>query len=67
MRVCEESLGRAMIAFFNEIKIPKPDYWPVEWDKLWLQRRATPAFLAALKEIEDVQLCTGFDIDHVIL
>lgn len=65
MLVCEEVLGRAIVTFFKEAKIPRPFDWSEEWDRLWLQFKAVPAFLAALKEIEDVQLCEDFDASCV--
>ena len=65
MIVCEHTLEDAIRKFFHEMKIRRPDHWPVGFDLLFL-KKSVPCFIAALRQIEEVDFCYGFDQSKVI-
>jgi hypothetical protein len=44
--------------------IPRPKHWSIAADKAWIEHILKPAFLKALREIEDVSPCHGMDIEQ---
>jgi hypothetical protein len=65
MNVCESDLRRALEVFFREAHIPYPPNFSKRHDDIFVANKIAPAFLKALGEIEDVNLCHGFDIANV--
>ena len=64
MLLSEQSLEKAINTFFHEIKLPRPRGWSLLFDKMIL-KKAVPAFIEALKEIEKIDYCYGFDESKV--
>jgi len=65
MLVCEDSLEKAIHRFLEVARIPVPPYWSTNKDKAIVRWKIVPAFFEALKEIEDVDVCCGFDLSKV--
>jgi len=66
MNICERDLVRAVKVFMAQARIPRPAIWSHSADELFLQSRIYPAFLAALQEIETVNLCYGFSLETIM-
>jgi HEPN domain-containing protein len=64
MLVSEQSLEKAIKKFFEKAKIKRPDNYSLTQD-WYLLKKSVPAFIEALKEIENVSFCYGFDIEKV--
>ena len=64
MLICESNLSRAIKTFLDEVKIPRPDYVSQLLDCAFVRMSVFPAFLKALAEIGEVNLCTGFSIEQ---
>jgi hypothetical protein len=65
MLLTTQTLQRAVEVFLKEAHIPRPKYWSVDHDVLFLNNVIVPAFYKALQEIEEVQPCFGFDLNNV--
>jgi len=60
MLLCERALNAAIRKFFCEMRLQRPQYWNQEKDLLFL-KKAVPAFVSALEEIEPIDYCYGHD------
>jgi hypothetical protein len=65
MLICEDSLERAIKVFLDEARMPRPDNWSLDKDKSFIDNCIVPAFFEALKQIESVETCYGFDLSTV--
>ena len=65
MLVCEDSLEKAIYRFLQLAELPIPKGWNTTKDRAIVRWKIVPAFYEALKEIEEVNVCYGFDLSKV--
>jgi hypothetical protein len=63
MILTEKTLRNALKKFFDNARIPSMNN--IKEENEFIKKRIVPAFIEALKEIEDVRLCYKFDPDLV--
>lgn len=63
--ITNESLAAAMHELLAQLHIPAPKLsrrWRRHYERLWLEGRGIPAYLASLEKLGEVQPAAGFSI-----